>query len=409
MRLPRSSKRYVAVAGLMLATGCVGVEADRLPPSRDTSALESTVLRRGSFENHLLLTGTLEAVRSTQITAPSVPTGQLQIRWMEEDGAFVTAGQKVLEFDNAAFASDLEDKKLAARKKSKDLLRAEAEARAEAAEKEFIVDERRVEVDKARLEAEVPEGILPLREHQEKQLALSRAQTELEKAQQDLEAYLGTKGKEIALSRLELDETRYEIRVAEEAIEALVLEAPLDGVLVVGDIPWEGRKLQEGDNVWPGFPLLKIPDLHEMRVEARLSDVDDGRIDVGMTATVTLDAYAHETFEGTVVSITPVAGETSPRSLRRAFAVSVNLLQTDPERMRPGMAAKVDVRIDARDDVLLAPRRALDLSHSPPLARLASGETREVSLAGCNLFDCVVEKGLDPESRLAAFGSREER
>jgi HlyD family secretion protein len=395
LRLPGRLPGYaVSVVGLILVARCAGVEADRrTEPGRSVSPSDELVLRRGSFENHLLLTGTLEAVRSTQITAPSVPTGQLQIRWMEEDGAFVTAGQKVLEFDNSAFASDLEDKKLAARKKAKDLRRAEAEARAEAAEKEFTVEQRRVAVAKARLEADVPEGILPLRELQEKQLALERARTELDKARQDLEAYRGTKGKELALSRLELDKTRYEIRVAEEAIEALVLEAPLDGVLVVGEIPWEGRKLQEGDSVWPGFPLLKIPDLDEMRVTARLSDVDDGRIDIGMTATVTLDAYPDETFEGTVASITPVAQETSPRSLRRGFAASMNLLDTDPDRMRPGMAAKVDVRTDARDDVLLAPRATLDLSHSPPLVRLASGETQEVSLAGCNLFECVVESG----------------
>jgi len=41
---------------------------------------------------------------------------------MEEDGAFVGAGQKVLEFDNATFAGEIEDKKLTRRKEERELL-----------------------------------------------------------------------------------------------------------------------------------------------------------------------------------------------------------------------------------------------------------------------------------------------
>ena len=50
---------------------------------------------------------------------------------MEEDGAIVKAGQKILEFDNAAFAADLEDKKVAAAKAQKAYLQQEAQSRAD--------------------------------------------------------------------------------------------------------------------------------------------------------------------------------------------------------------------------------------------------------------------------------------
>jgi multidrug resistance efflux pump len=368
---------FAPILGLLFVAACSGVEADR-PRLRETRLASAGSAHRGDFESYLLLTGSLEAVRSTQLTAPNVPVSELQIRWMEEDGTFVRAGQKVLEFDNATFSGEIEDNKLTRRKEEKELQRLEAQSRADSAEKAFAVVTKEIEREKARLAAEVPREFLPLREFQEKQLALERAQTELEKARQELEAHSRTQAEEKALKELQIEKTVYDLRAAEDAIDALSLEAPLDGVLVVATIPWEGRKVQVGDNVWPGFMLLELPDLSEMRVRALLSDVDDGRLRPGMKAVVTLDAYPGADFEGEVESITEVAQETSPRSLRRAFTVRVRLARTDPERMRPGMAARVRVTTDTKKDVLLARRSDVDLS------RAASSV--------CNLFECVVEE-----------------
>lgn len=369
--------RHLApILALGFGAACSGVEADR-PRLEGSRGASDAPVHRGDFESYLLLTGSLEAVRSTQLTAPNVPVSELQIRWMEEDGAFVRAGQKVLEFDNATFAGEVEDMKLTRRKEEKELLRLEAQSRADAAEKAFAVVTKEVELEKARLEADVPKEFLPLREFQVKQLALERARTELVKARQELEAHSLTQAEEKALKELQLEKTVYDIRAAEEAIDALALEAPLDGVLVVATIPWEGRKVQVGDNVWPGFILLEIPDLSVMRVRALLSDVDDGRLQPGMKAVVTLDTHPEVVFPGEVESITPVAQETSPRSLRRAFTVRVRLSRTDPERMRPGMAARVRVTMERKKNVLLVPRASIDFSRAPNSV--------------CNLFECVVE------------------
>lgn len=370
--------RHLApILGLSFVAACSGVEADR-PRLEESRPASDGPVHRGDFESYLLLTGDLEAVRSTQLTAPNVPVSELQIRWMEEDGAFVRAGQRVLEFDNSTFAGEIEDKKLTRRKEQRELHRLEAQSRADAGEKAFAVQTRKVELEKALLEADVPKEFLPLREFQEKQLALERARTELEKARQELETHVRTQAEEKALKELQLEKTVYEIVVAEEAIQALSLEAPIGGVLVVATIPWEDRKVQVGDNVWPGFLLLSIPDLSEMRVRARLSDVDDGRLQPGMKAVVTLDAHPEVDFEGYVSSITPVAQETGPGSLRRAFTVNVRLSRTDPERMRPGMAARVRVTTETRKDALLAPRSSLDVSRTPNSV--------------CSLFECVVEE-----------------
>jgi multidrug efflux pump subunit AcrA (membrane-fusion protein) len=131
-----------------------------------------------------------------------------------------------------------------------------------------------------------------------------------------------------------------------------------------------------------------------MRVEAFLSDVDDGRIRVGHRAVCTMDAYPDLEFPGEVTEIAPVAQEASPRSMRRFFRVVVPLERTDPDRMRPGMSVKVEVEAARVPDALLAPREGLDLAAAPPRARLARGGEVDVELGPCNALECVVENGL---------------
>jgi len=62
----------------------------------------------------------------------------------------------------------------------------------------------------------------------------------------------------------------------------------------------------------------------------------------------------------------------------------------------------VIVRREARRDVLLAPRIALDLGGRTPRARLADDRFSEVKLGSCNVHDCIVLGGLNDGDLLAA-------
>ena len=91
-------------------------------------------------------------------------------------------------------------------------------------------------------------------------------------------------------------------------------------------------------------------------------------------------------------------------SMRRGFRVIVALDKTDPERMRPGMSVRVEVQAGRRDNVLLAPRAALDFTQDPPKVMLAEGGEKEVHLGPCNALECVVEDGV--EERVALLVRR---
>ncbi len=398
--------RFLRFAGagmlllLALTPSCSGGRAEGTAPR----ASSSLIVHRGEFRERFLLTGELEAVRADDLVAPRTPTWAITIRWMEADGAVVSAGQKAVEFDNSAFSNDIEQKRLAQAQSESEMQKSADNIAAQLRDHEFTLEQRRVALEKARTDAEVPEDILPRRTHQERQLALRRALIEYDKAKDDLDSYRKSSRADLDNRKIALEKARREIATAEQAIEALTLRAPRAGILVVADHPWEERKFQVGDTVYVGWTVMRIPDLSAMRVVAQLSDVDDGRIAAGMPAVCTVDAYPDQSFPGVISELTPVAQEPASQSLRRSFRVRLDLAKTDPERLRPGMSVKVEVEARRVSGALLAPRAGLDFATDPPRAILPNGRTAEVRLGPCNAEECVVESGLAEGARLEPRG-----
>lgn len=388
---------------LVLLAACLAGCTDGRAAGEPVAASSLTV-QRGTFQDRRLLSGELAALEATDLTVPRTPSWQVQIRWLIEDGTPVAAGQVVAELDNSQFTSDLEEKRSSAAQATDELARAEAEAAAATQEKELAVEQKRGEVEKARIAADIPEDLLARREYQERQLALRRAETELAKAQEDLTAQKKGSAADLAVRRVDLEKNRREIATAERSIDALVLRAPSAGIALVSDHPWEGRKLRLGDSTWVGRPVVSIPDLSSVEVKAELFDVDDGTIRPGMAAVCTLDAYPDRPFTARVTGISALAQEPEDgSSLLRSFTVRLKLDRFDPERMRPGLSVKVEVRPPARRDVLLVPRSALELAARPRLV-LANGERKPVELGPCNAQSCLLRTPLPVGTALRSAG-----
>jgi multidrug resistance efflux pump len=404
-RLPSVSLRPAAAlpAAVLLAAaalGCAPSGAATAPVAGTAAGDGALRVVRDDFRRTLLLSGELEAAEAHVLSVPRSPSWRLEIRWLEQDGARVVAGQPVVEFENSQFTSDLEEKRLAVSGAVEELTRLQAEAAQRRAEKSFAVEQRQAEVDRARLKAEMPAELIAAAELERRRLDLRSAETGLAKAQENLEAERRSTEADLALQRLALDRARREVATAETALEALRLTAPTDGILVIEDHPWEGRKVEAGDTVWTGLTVARIPDLRTLRARAVLFDVDHGQVEPGMPAACTVDAYPDLGLAGRVAVVSQVAREVERTTRRRYFVVDVDLDGVDPERMRPGMSVKTEVVVDARDGVLTAPREALDLDAEPPRAALAGGGRAEIALGPCNATRCVVESGLTEGQRL---------
>jgi HlyD family secretion protein len=382
--------RRLSSAIVLLAAGCFSGY------SADGPGAATLRVHRGAFVSDIVLTGELEAARGEAIAVPQLPSWQTSIKWLAPDGSEVRQGDRVVELDSTAFATNLDAKHQAVVQAEQQLTEKKAEWSADVEQKELDLAKKRVDYDKARLEIGVPKEIISARELQDREIKFKRAEVELAKATDVLRSQRQSVTSDRANLLLTLQKAQRELDEADRAIAALTLRAPRSGIVVIRDIPWEGRKLQEGDGVWVGFPLALIPEPTSMQVNVALADVDDRKIAVGMPATVILDAYPALRFAGRISDISAVARENAAAraSLRRSFRVLVQLQQIDFSRMRPGLSARVIVRRESRKDALLAPRAGLDLRRAEARARLAGGGTSAVKLGPCNAQECVVLDGL---------------
>jgi HlyD family secretion protein len=372
------------------------------PPPPDLA--QALAVRRGDLRPLLLLTGELKATQADTLTAPRTPSFQLVIKWMLEDGTPVAAGQPVVQFDDSTYVSQLEEKRLAEVNAALELKRMESDAGAARADKAFAVEQKRTGVEKARILAAVPSELLPRRDYQQRQLDLAHAETDLAKAQADLKENRGSEASDLGVQRIVLDKARRDVATAEETIRSLTLHAQRAGMFVIAQHPWEGRKVEVGDTVWSGILVATLPELTSLTVEAALSDVDDGKVAPGMEATCYLDAYPQTPYPGRVVDVAAVAKESGRTALLRYFPVRVALAPIPPRaaaRLRPGMSVRVEIAGTPVRDALLVPRAALDLTVTPPRARLAEGGSAPLRLGPCDAFWCVAESGVKAGQLLA--------
>ena len=181
----------------------------------------------------------------------------------------------------------------------------------------MAVDKAEVEVEKARIDAEVPREMRPAVEWRKFQATWHEKKAAFEKARLEQEAYAAASRSDIETARATEEKARRELAEFERSLSSMSLLAPRAGIFLVGNFwrwgPEGPRKLQPGDQVWPSFTVGTIPDPTEMEVQATLAEADHGRIARGMKARCILDTYPDQVFEGTVEEVGSVASEGGAR------------------------------------------------------------------------------------------------
>jgi HlyD family secretion protein len=391
--MARATSRGTALAAAVAAlAGCAA-------PGPRGAEDRSAVVARRTVEDVFLLTGELQAVRSDELTVPRLEGGRVQVKWVAEDGAEVEAGATVAELDNTQVAQSLEEKRLRLTQAQISLEQREASLEAEGSQKRLEREKAEIEAEKARIEAAVPQELRSRKEWHEKQQLLLRAEAALQKARSALATFEESSGSDIGVMRIGRDKAAREVQAAEASLKQLALVAPRRGIVIVGRSPMEDRPLQVGDNMWPGFRVVSIPDLSAMEILAYLPEVDDGRVVKGQDARVVLEADLDRCFKGRVEEVAAVAQDAR---FLGGFKVRISLEETDANVMRPGLSARVEVVRRKFENALVVPREAVTRGAKGYTARRPGGSAPlDVRVAACLPRECVIEQGLDEGSRVA--------
>lgn len=96
-----------------------------------------------------------------------------------------------------------------------------------------------------------------------------------------------------------------------------------------------------------------------MEVAAVVPEPQAGKVKKGLSAEIRLDSNPDKVYNGKVKSLGRIFREKSHDQPAIVFDAVIEVLDANPEQMRPGMAAGVDIIIDSKEDVLQVPESAI--------------------------------------------------
>jgi len=319
------------------------------------------VVERRPFVKIVTLTGELKASDSLIVYTPSIPhQWNLNLSHMADQGSAVRKGDPLVRFDGSSLETerlDLEKKREEARLK---IARKEAEIGSKRQEQLLQKATAEKELKVARIYAGIPPELVPREDSERYRYDVSQARIKLDKAEQQIASQKETGLAELEVLKLDYQKADLQLKQLIQAMDRLTVRAPTSGLAVRARHFREERRLEPGDPVYAGRPVMMLPNLDHLEVAAVVYDSDLGLLQDGLTAEVILDAYPSRRFRGRVLQVSEAAKPKSWRSRLKFFEARVSLLETDLDIMKPGMTARVRIPVPAGDQ-LTVPREAIRL------------------------------------------------
>ncbi len=342
--------------------------------------LMTIMVKRGTVKKTLLLDGELQAVRSRTIYGSS--SEEAKIVFLPPEGTVVKAGDLVVELDSTNILNKIKDTDERIVAAENEIVRTRSQHEAALRDLEVELSKLWLAFEQAKLKAKVPNEVVSRREYQEAQLALEKSRTEYENHLNKIEQKKKEQAAELQVKTIEKEKLQVQLDRAKSDLEGMRIKAPTDGMVLYNDHWNERRKLQIGDVVWGGWPVVRLPDLTEMETLAQVNEVDGPKLSIGAKAEVKLDSYPDNLITGQIKDISQTAIKASWMAKAKIFRVTISLDRTLMEIMKPGMSAQVSVVVSETPANLLIPRSAVTTDgESAKVIRVESDDAqREVAV-----------------------------
>ena len=299
---------------------------------------------KGGGSGAVRLSGLIRAVRVSAILSPQVAiisqggSNRLTLVTIVANGARVNKDDVLAEFDTTRQREETLDVEAKADDLGHQVLQKEAQNQAEAEKRLSDIKQAEAELSKALIQLKKGPVLAEIVRKQN-EIKAETATLRVASLKKSHAARVRAEGAALRVVELQRDRQRIMLDRSKGNAAKLVIKAPLSGMVALENI-WKGGTMghpREGDQLFPGQPLLKIFDPTEMFLDAQVGEPDGARLKAGTRAKVQLDAYPALTFEAVYESGSPVA-TTAIGSPVKNFHTRFRLLSTDP-RLLPDLSA----------------------------------------------------------------------
>jgi HlyD family secretion protein len=169
---------------------------------------------------------------------------------------------------------------------------------------------------------------------------------------------------DLAAARASVAQSRASLEAVRTDLGKTEIKSPINGVVLV-------RSVEPGSTVAASLqaPILftLAEDLKKMELHVSVDEADVGSVQIGQTASFTVDAFPSRTFSAHITQVHFASNNTQKSATSQASATSTGVvtyetvLEVDNSELllRPGMTATAQIVTTSIDDALLVPNAAL--------------------------------------------------
>lgn len=149
----------------------------------------------------------------------------------------------------------------------------------------------------------------------------------------------------------DMDRTVLDVEIADIALKYATLVSPIDGIITKIDAP------NTGVNIVASTTEFVVANPDKMIFSANVDEGDIGKVKIGQTAKIVLDAYPNETFEATIQQIDFTPTLTSGGGL--AYAVKFQLPTNTNTQFKLEMNGDSSIVVNEASQALSIPQAAI--------------------------------------------------
>ncbi|MEO7145869.1 MAG: efflux RND transporter periplasmic adaptor subunit [Bryobacteraceae bacterium] len=399
----KSSPRKTIAIWTLLAAACAGAVFAAYHYTGNTK-VEVPVARAriGEFVIAVNTRGEIHSVRSVYITTPQVPDPH--IVKLAESGRPIKKGDVVVAFDPAQEEQTYLEKDTSVKTVDSQIVQTKATHQITNEMDGMDLLTSTYNVQRAKLEAGKAE-ILSKIDGEKDLIDVGVSEGALSQENTTIDSHKVTEKADLdRLAQLK-DKTLRDLNRAKGYLSMMVIRAPIDGIVNIlpnfrssGSFGSSPPPFKEGDRAWTGAQIAEIPDLSEMRIELKLDEVDRGKLQLGQSAKIRVDALPDKVLSASLDWISPIATVNfrGPWMNEKVFPARATLKTLDP-RLRPGMSASAEIVLESQPNSLLIPARASFSYRGKPAVYVQHGANfviRPIQVGRRNDTDMVVLKGL---------------
>jgi HlyD family secretion protein len=371
---------------------------------KNSTDVQVTEVRRGTFMEELTEQGSVQAVNSISVTAPTISYryGSLKLARIVEDGAEVKKGDTIMIFDPSEIKRAIvqAEQQLEIAKAEHEKLKSTQQSEIEDLEADLELARISQAISSINFETSTYE---PEATKKEIKLRLESAGIALERAMEQIENKKVIHKEDLLQKSLAINQLTATLKDANSSMNSLFVVSPANGI-AIKELNWSTQqKWAVGDQPYSGSKLIELPDLSNMRAEVKINEVDISKVMNGQRVEIRPDAYSDSAFTGKVEAIANLAQNLDNKTKIKIFPVQIGI-EGQSKTLLPGLTVSCKIIVNEIPDVLFIPLEALFNEQGIDYVYVKSGsgfKRRNIKTGPINADYAIVAEGLDENDLIA--------